>query len=434
MDIFLDKAEPVVAGHVPLPASKSLSNRALIIRALAPEPFPIHHLAEADDTQRLLRLLDSEDEVLDAGPAGTTFRFLTALLAFRPGVQVLTGTERMKQRPVGELVEALRRLGAHIEYLEKEGYPPLRIGEARPTGLRRLEVRADVSSQFITALLLVAPTLPEGLELELQGPPVSRSYIRMTLALMQHFGVPHRWEGQRIAVPHATYQPRPYTVEGDWSAASYYFAMAALSRQAELEIDHLHADSVQGDSVVAELARHFGVSHAFTDKGVVLRKPQNARTDPFFEYDFIDCPDIAQTLAVMCAGAGVQGMCTGLQTLQIKETDRIAALQRELAKVGVAFAKLPPHFSKQTGKTWYMVNGQATLTDTPVFDTYEDHRMAMALAPLALLGRIGIREAEVVGKSYPSFWQHLEALGFRVTAAVGDGESERQRDGETGAE
>ncbi|RMD75761.1 MAG: 3-phosphoshikimate 1-carboxyvinyltransferase, partial [Bacteroidetes bacterium] len=193
MDIFLDKAEPVVAGHVPLPASKSLSNRALIIRALAPEPFPIHHLAEADDTQRLLRLLDSEDEVLDAGPAGTTFRFLTALLAFRPGVQVLTGTERMKQRPVGELVEALRRLGAHIEYLEKEGYPPLRIGEARPTGLRRLEVRADVSSQFITALLLVAPTLPEGLELELQGPPVSRSYIRMTLALMQHFGVPHRW-------------------------------------------------------------------------------------------------------------------------------------------------------------------------------------------------------------------------------------------------
>ena len=166
----------------------------------------------------------------------------------------------------------------------------------------------------------------------------------------------------------------------------------------------------------------------------MLRKPQNARTDPFFEYDFIDCPDIAQTLAVMCAGAGVQGMCTGLQTLQIKETDRIAALQRELAKVGVAFAKLPPHFSKQTGKTWYMVDGQATLTDTPVFDTYEDHRMAMALAPLALLGRIGIREAEVVGKSYPSFWQHLEALGFRVTAAVGDGGTERQRDGETGEE
>ncbi len=415
MDILLHKEAPVVEGHVPLPASKSLSNRALIIRALAPEPFPIHHLAEADDTQRLLHLLGSEDEVLDAGPAGTTFRFLTALLAFRPGVQVLTGSERMKQRPIGELVAALRRLGARIEYLEKEGFPPLRIGEARPAGVRRLEVRADVSSQFISALLLVAPTLPQGLEIELQGPPVSRSYIRMTLALMQHFGVPHRREGNLIAVPRAPYQPRPYTVEGDWSAASYYFAMAALSERAELELAHLQPDSVQGDSVVAELARHFGVSHEFADKGVVVRKPQNAETAPFFEHDFIDCPDIAQTLAVMCAGTGVQGMFAGLQTLQIKETDRIAALQRELGKTGVAFAKLPPHFSRQTGKTWYMVDGRATLADTPLFDTYEDHRMAMALAPLALLGRIGIRDAEVVGKSYPSFWKHLEALGFQVT-------------------
>lgn len=414
MDIRLSKETPTLTGHLPLPASKSLSNRALVIRALAPEPFPIYHLAEADDTQRLEQLLDSQAEVLDAGPAGTTYRFLTALLAFRPGVQILTGTERMKQRPIGELVDALRRLGAHIEYLEKDGFPPLRIGEARPTTVRRLEVRADVSSQFISALLLIAPTLPEGLELVLQGQPVSRSYIHMTCALMTYFGVPARFEGHRIAVPHATYRPRPYTVEGDWSAASYFFALAALSQRTELELAHLWPQSIQGDAVVAQLANHFGLSHEYSSEGLVLRKQEEASLSPFFEYDFVDCPDIAQTLAVMCAGSGVQGMFTGLQTLQIKETDRIAALQRELRKVGVAFAKLPPRFSQRSGRTWYMIDGKAELSSLPLFDTYEDHRMAMALAPLALLGPIGIRGAQVVGKSYPSFWDHLARLGFRI--------------------
>ncbi len=416
MDIRLSKEEPILTGHLPLPASKSLSNRALIIRALAPEPFPLYHLAEAEDTQRLDQLLHSEAEVLDAGPAGTTYRFLTAVLAFRPGVQILTGTERMKQRPVGELVTALRRLGARIEYLEKEGFPPLRIGEAKPAAVRRLEVRADVSSQFISALLLIAPTLPEGLELVLQGSPVSRSYIHMTRALMAYFGVSSRFEGNRIAVPHATYQPRPYRVEGDWSAASYFFAMAALSRRATLEIAHLQPESIQGDAVVAHLARQFGVSHEYSSEGLVLRKQEGASAAPFFEHDFIDCPDIAQTLAVMCAATGVQGMFTGLQTLQIKETDRIAALQRELGKVGVAFAKLPPRFARQSRRSWYMVDGKAELSSSPIFDTYEDHRMAMALAPLALLGPIGIRDAQVVGKSYPSFWDHLARLGFHLEA------------------
>ncbi len=417
MVLYLHKDPPTIQGQVPLPASKSLSNRVLLIRALAPESFPIHHLAEAEDTQRMLQLLnssDSDEEVFDAGPAGTTFRFLTAWLAFRPGQQILTGSPRMKQRPIGALVDALRQLGAQIEYLEREGYPPLRIGEAHYSGQYRIPVRADVSSQFISALLLIAPTLPQGLEITLEGSLVSRSYLRMTLALMHHFGVPHQWKGTTIAVPHATYVPKPYTVEGDWSAASYYFAMAALSETTEMELLHLQPYSFQGDAIVAQLAQQFGVRHEFDTHVLKVYKDTRASLAPFFEHDFIDCPDIAQTLAVMCAATGLQGMCTGLQTLQIKETDRIAALQKELAKIGVTFAQLPPRFSKKTGKIWHMIDGKAQLPASPIFDTYEDHRMAMAFAPLALLGRIGIRQPEVVGKSYPSFWAHLQDLGFEI--------------------
>lgn len=404
-------------GRISLTGSKSLANRALIIQALCEQPFPIHRIAEAKDTQLLESLLKSEGQVRDAGPAGTTFRFLTAYLALQPGSQVLTGTARMKQRPVGLLVEALNKLGARIEYVDKKGYPPLRIG---PPSLdpetNRISIPAGTSSQYISALLMIAPTLPRGLELVLKGKVVSRPYIEMTLALMQYFGVEHRWEGEVITVPPQPYRPREFTVEADWSAASYYYAIAAFAEAPDIRLEGLFADSVQGDAVLAEMMQFFGIRTEFDQQGVRLTKEGQSPTADF-QWDFLRCPDLAQTLAVICAGLGVKGKFTGLETLRIKETDRIAALQQELAKVDVTVRELPSSEGPEPDRSWFEIAGKAQLPSArPVFATYEDHRMAMALAPLAMLGAIDIEDPEVVGKSYPAFWEDLKKLGFEVSA------------------
>ena len=410
---FLNKPDKAVTGTIDLAGSKSISNRALIIRALCPEPFEIRRLADANDTRLLAALLDSDAVERDAGPAGTTFRFLTAYLALQPGEQVLTGTERMKQRPIGVLVETLRALGARIDYLEKEGYPPLRIGEPSGFGrVSRLSISAGTSSQFISALLMIAPVLPGGLTLELEGRIVSRSYIEMTLNQMAYFGIHYTWEGHTIRIEPQTYQPRTFTVEADWSAASYYYALAAFAGPLDLQLDGLFANSIQGDSALVEMMEYFGVRTEFNNSGVRLTK--NGKALPaFFEWDFILCPDIAQTLAVICGGLGVTGIFTGLETLRIKETDRLAALRDELAKVMVDFH---PYSGKPNapGECW-TVEGKAAWKDRPVFDTYEDHRMAMAFAPLALLGPVAIREPMVVVKSYPGFYADFERLGFEVS-------------------
>ncbi len=414
MHYILRKTDPHLAGGLTLAGSKSIANRALVIRALCGEDFPIHHLANAKDTRLLQSLLVSEEEIRDAGAAGTTFRFLTAYLALQPGTQLLTGTERMKQRPIGLLVEALRRLGADIEYVEAEGYPPLRIGP--PAGLgktNRISIPAGTSSQYISALLLIAPTLPRGLELTLKGKVVSRPYIEMTLALMTYFGVQHHWKGEVIKVPPQPYRPRPFTVEADWSAASYYYAMAALAEEADLTLHGLYQDSVQGDAVLPEMMKAFGVRTEYGAGHIRLRQEKRTRP-PVFEWDFLTCPDLAQTLAVVCAALGVEGRFTGLETLRIKETDRIAALQRELAKVGASIDELPQAEVPQPGKAYFSVRGKAVVQQRPLFATYEDHRMAMAFAPLALLGDIAIDEPGVVEKSYPDFWNDLEKLGFEV--------------------
>ncbi len=404
-----------IRGKIVLTGSKSISNRALIIRALSGEDFPIHRLASANDTDLMQALLASNDEVRDAGPAGTTFRFLTAYLALQPGTQVLTGTERMKQRPIGVLVEALRQLGANIEYIEAEGYPPLRIGEAVNIGQsnNQLRIPANTSSQYISALLMIAPTLANGLELTLEGDIVSRSYIELTLQLMHHFGIQYNWEGSVIKIPPQPYQAKPFTVEADWSAASYYYAMAAFADELDLELEGLFPNSAQGDAVLAEMMEKFGIKTTYTETGIHLTK-SGAGVPPFFEWDFILCPDVAQTLAVICAGLGTHGLFTGLQTLYIKETDRIAALQTELAKVQVYLSKLPERFAKASKREYYAIEGQAVVQDSPLFPTYEDHRMAMAFAPLAMLGPIRIEDPMVVNKSYPEFWEDLERLGFKI--------------------
>ncbi|TXF88676.1 3-phosphoshikimate 1-carboxyvinyltransferase [Neolewinella aurantiaca] len=404
-------------GHIELTGSKSIANRALIIRALTGTSFPIHRLAAADDTVRLERLLASEEEVLDAGPAGTTFRFLTGYLSRRPGHQVLTGSKRMKERPIGILVDALRQLGADIEYTEKEGYPPLRIGYSELDQASELTIAADTSSQYISCLLMLAPTLPNGLRLSLEGNIVSVPYIKMTLSLMAHFGVTSSWEGQTIVVAPQAYQAREFTVEADWSAASYYYGLAALAGEADLQIDGLFAESVQGDSVVASLYERFGVTTTYNDTGLRITKPADAAVPPFFEQDFVECPDIAQTLMATCAGLGVQGLYSGLQTLFIKETDRVKAMQTEMGKLTIALYKIPAHLSGATeGQQFFGQEGKADFSaaGTPTFMTYHDHRMAMALAPLALLHPIRIEDPEVVGKSYPDFYTDFAKLGFVV--------------------
>ena len=408
-----------LTGHIELTGSKSIANRALIIRALTDGDFPIHRLAAADDTVRLERLLASAEEVLDAGPAGTTFRFLTGYLSRRPGYQTLTGSQRMKERPIGILVDALRSLGADIEYLENDGYPPLRIGYSALNKTSELTIAADTSSQYISSLLMLAPTLPNGLRLTLSGEIVSVPYIKMTLSLMAYFGVQHTWEGQTISVAPQAYQAREFTVEADWSAASYYYGLAALAPAADLQIDGLFAESVQGDSVVQELYARFGVTTTFNATGLRIQRAADATAPPLFEQDFVECPDIAQTLMATCAGLGVQALYSGLQTLFIKETDRVNAMKTELGKLGIALYKIPAHLSgAAAGQQYFGQEGKADYTaGAPVFATYHDHRMAMALAPLALQHPVRIESPMVVEKSYPDFYADFEKLGFVVKEA-----------------
>ncbi|HFA51575.1 MAG TPA: 3-phosphoshikimate 1-carboxyvinyltransferase [Bacteroidetes bacterium] len=410
----ISKKDRNLKGGITLNGSKSISNRALIIRALCGQHFAIKNLSTSKDSELMQALLASKNELLDAGAAGTTFRFLTAYLATQPGTQILTGTERMKKRPIGVLVEALKKLGADIEYLEEKGFPPLKIRPPKDLGkTSELSIPADTSSQYLSALLMIAPTLPNGLTLNLEGNIVSRPYLEMTLRMMEYFGVGHEWEGNCIKVAPQTYVPKDFLVEADWSAASYWYAMAAFSEDCDLTLHGLFADSLQGDSVLPEMMESFGVASEFGEGFVRLRK-SSASAKPIFEWDFLPCPDLAQTLAVVCAGLGVSGVFTGLETLRIKETDRINALQMELSKVQVALSMLPARFSKKSNKEHYIVQGKAVVENAPVFATYEDHRMAMAFAPLAMFGEIKIEGPGVVEKSYPVFWEDMEKVGFVV--------------------
>ena len=407
-----------VKGEIILSGSKSISNRALLIRALCPEYFKIHNLSDSDDTISMENLLNSKADVLDAHHAGTTFRFLTAYLATQDGTQVLTGSERMQQRPVKALVDALNYLGADISYVNNEGYPPLKIGSPKSAWKNDISLSANISSQYITALLLIAPTLPNGLTIRLEREIVSRPYIEMTIGMMEYFGVEVMtdWEGQGISVGHQTYIAKDYFVEADWSAASYFYTIAGLSASADIELHGLHENSLQGDAAIAKIGNKFGIETNFEYRSIRITKDEGAKIPELFEYDFIKEPDIAQSASVLCAGLGVQALFTGLQTLRIKETDRIAALQNELLKIGVFLNKMPAKFSKKTGVEYYMQEGRATLDQGAAlfFDTYNDHRMAMSFAPLSLLGRVGINDSNVVSKSYPNYWKDLTNLGFDI--------------------
>lgn len=411
-EIRIEHPTRVIKGQIKLSGSKSISNRALIIRALCPQPFRIDNLSDSDDTKTLQSLLVSDELILDAGHAGTTFRFMVAYCALLGRECVLTGSERMLQRPIGPLVDALRTLGADISYSDQEGYPPLRIGTTTLMG-HEVVLPSDISSQYISALLLIAPMLPYGLTIRLGSMVVSRPYIDMTLSMMRSFGVHHSWVDRTIRVDAQEYLPRDYYVESDWSSASYLYAIAALSDHSSLTIHGLMDQRLQGDSAIHQVMRSYGVDTAFGDHQITITKGVDL-SPAFFEYDFIKVPDIVQTMAVVAAAKGTQTLYSGLQTLKIKETDRVAALRSELKKLNVDFTRMPDKFSQQSGIEYYMQSGQANMADGVVIDTFDDHRMAMSFAALGMQHPIAISDPQVVSKSYSNFWQDLEYLGFSL--------------------
>jgi 3-phosphoshikimate 1-carboxyvinyltransferase len=393
-----------ISAAIQLPASKSISNRALILNTLSDSPYSIENLSQSDDTRIMLDVLHANGCDFNIGAAGTAMRFLTAFLSNKAGEWTLTGTERMKNRPIKLLVDALHTLGARITYMEKEGFPPLRISGG---ALRGGEIRlsGSVSSQYISALLMIAPFMERGLTVHPEGEIVSAPYINLTIQLMKQFGADVVWEGQSLRVIPGKYKPVAFTVEADWSAASYWYAMAALSQQAEINLKGLFENSLQGDAAGAGLFARLGVDTRFTDEGLVLRRTGNVCKQ--MTYNFVDQPDLAQTFVVACTGLGVPFCFTGLQSLRIKETDRIEALKTELRKLGYLLAD-----SRDSVLEW---SGERCNSEPqPVINTYEDHRMAMAFAPLSLTRRqgIGIANPEVVSKSYPAFWDDLQTAGF----------------------
>lgn len=409
MSITLLHKTKVVKGKINLTASKSISNRVLIIQALCAEKFNINNLATAKDTVTLNKLLSDSFDEYNVGHAGTVMRFMTAFLALKEGEHIITGSERMQQRPIKILVDALRSLGVNIEYLKNEGYPPLKIKGGNIEG-GNVKLDGSVSSQYISALLLVAPKLKNGLTIQFEGEVISKPYINMTIEIMRYFGVEAQWNGNEIRVYQGSYQAKEFKVEADWSSASYWYGITALSQEAEIELYGLEKDSLQGDAEVQNIYKKLGVETHFIENGVRLIKNSEFNIQNLtLEIDFSNFPDIAQTVAVTCAALNVKARFTGLQTLRIKETDRIFALQKELTKLGFDIEVenddliINRHSDeRQNLNHWSNVS----------VDTYDDHRMAMAFAPLALLAPITINNEDVVVKSYPSFWKDLRSTDF----------------------
>ncbi len=350
----------------------------------------------------MLRLVNSDDTTIDVEDAGTTMRFLTAYFAVTGKQKTLTGTHRMKERPIGILVDALRALGCEINYLDKDGYPPLQTLGFKGQKTESLEIRGDVSSQYISALMMIAPILPNGLRLKLTGKIGSRPYIEMTASLMRQFGADLSFDDDTVIVKSKKYTSSSLTVESDWSAVSYWFAFAALADQAEIYLPRLQHDSWQGDRVITDIMSSLGVKSVFEDGLLKLTKAKEASA---IRWDFSQCPDLAQTVAVVCAAKGITGKFTGLESLRIKETDRIAALQNELRKIGA-------DLTEQKDEWTLIPSGK--LPEKASFATYKDHRMAMAFAPLATLMDVETDSAEVVRKSYPNYWVDMESFGFKI--------------------
>lgn len=377
-----------------------------MLGALAGDQSVVSNLSSARDTVLMNRLIGSGDPIIDVMDAGTTMRFLTGYFSIKGLHKKLTGSARMKERPIGLLVDALRALGVEIAYVEKEGFPPIEIKGFREQKVNELEMPGNVSSQYISSLMMVAPVLPQGLTIRLTGQVGSRPYIEMTAALMRHFGAACHFEGSTIRVPSSSYTAKPYRVEGDWSGASYWFSFVALAEKGVVQLDSVTDRSLQGDRAIVEVMDKLGVRTTFNATGALLEKKQH---DSKIEWNFAQCPDLAQTVLPVCAAKGIEGHFTGLESLRIKETDRILALQEQLSKLGCQILE-------ETGR-WILKPGRVPLPAKMVVETYHDHRMAMGLAPLATLIDLEILDPSVVNKSYPTFWDDVRGLHFDVREA-----------------
>lgn len=400
----------LLKAQIAITGSKSETNRLLLLQALFPV-LSIDNLSNSEDAQAMQRGVASTQGTVDIYHAGTAMRFLTAYYATQPGVSVtLTGSERMQERPIGILVDALRNLGANISYLKNEGYPPLAI-KGSEIAREKVQLNAGVSSQYISALLLVGARLKNGLTLELEGKITSVPYIKMTLKLLEKIGVKTMFEGQEIKVfPAGNVLSQTMVVESDWSSASYYYSLIALSDVgSEVSLSSYSSDSLQGDAVLCDIYSHLGVQTTFKKDQLVLAKvaaPHDAILENGLSWDLANAPDIAQTIAVSCFGLGVACDLTGLHTLKIKETDRLLALESELGKLGAGL--------HVTEKSLHLEAFDGSIKPHVTIGTYHDHRMAMAFAPLALRVPIAIEDAGVVNKSYPDFWTDMNTLGIQV--------------------
>lgn len=416
MNLKLSYNLPTINANLQISGSKSETNRLLVLQALYPN-LVLENTSSSDDSEVMLNALQnlqlptSNFQLVDVHHAGTAMRFLTAYFAIQEGREVIvTGSPRMKERPIKILVDALQQLGAEITYVEKEGFPPLRI-RGNKIVKNKVTLPANVSSQYISALLLIAPKLENGMELVLEGEITSLPYIKMTLALLNQIGVTTLFENNTIKVTHqsSAITHFPVTVESDWSSASYWYSIVALSEIGfQVTLSNFKKNSLQGDSALVVLYKDFGVGTTFNAEETITISKIKSSTQKHVVFHLASNPDLAQTIAVSCFGLGMGCQLTGLHTLKIKETDRLVALQTELTKLGAEV---------QVTSEALLLQPAANIKSDIVISTYQDHRMAMAFAPLALKTTLTIEEAEVVSKSYPDFWNDLKQVGFEITAA-----------------
>lgn len=402
MDLFLDYTNSQIKKNaaIKISGSKSESNRLLLLQQFYAD-LKLENVSDSDDSKHVQEALHVKDSLIDIGHAGTAMRFLTAYFATREGRElVLTGSQRMQNRPIKILVDALQSLGAEISYADKDGYPPLKI-KGRKITKNKVQIHGNVSSQYISALLLIAPTLQNGLQIELLGKVTSVPYIKMTLALLDQLEIKNQWLGNRISIsPKENISPKTMVVESDWSSASYFYSLVAFSPVgASIKLSSYHKNSLQGDSSLVEIYEHFGVKTIFEGHNIQLIKENKCKTGTLV-LDLANSPDLAQTIAVTCFGLGMACDLTGLHTLKIKETDRLVALKNELEKLGASILI--------TNESLHLMPAKILLPNKSIA-TYEDHRMAMAFAPLALKVPVTIQNADVVTKSFTSFWEDLDS-------------------------
>ena len=404
MDFLISHTSKSINADLILPPSKSISNRALIIQALCQSKPKLSNLSKSSDTQSLVQALQPTSKTIDIGDAGTSMRFITAYLSQQEGSYILTGSDRMKERPIGHLVEALNSIGADINYLEKEGFPPLAInGKALEGG--KVDIFTSVSSQFVSALLLIAPTLKKGLSLSLKGEVLSKPYIKMTLEIMRYFGIKSSWTNNTIEVEPQNYVSKDLKVESDWSALAFILQAMSIAKSAQVSISGLSKDSWQGDSYVLNLFEKFGLQYEFKDEKLYLKK-LNKGLNGDYNVNLIDTSDLAQAYCCTLSALSKSAKIKGLNNLKLKESHRLKALHMELNKIGQ---------NNRYSKGTIQLESSVLHTPTESFDSHNDHRMAMCLAPFALLFDIKIKNIEVVNKSYPSYWEDLKKMGFTIS-------------------